>query len=174
MKRTLLGGLAALVLASLAGANPALAGHWRMDPAQSAPLDGWHKMDLVIGLEGSQVAITHRMQWRSTKLEATNTFDTAQPVSLAHMFRVEQRHMAVYPARSGVTHATAAWLDGGRTLRIAAEMPVEVSQGDTVMRIYSEYRLGELGDTLTLIELHASRNAPLVYVFHRINAEEGK
>jgi hypothetical protein len=114
------------------------------------------------------------MQWRSTKLEATNTFDTAQPVSLAHMFRVEQRHMAVYPARSGVTHATAAWIDGGRTLRLEVETPVEVSQGNVTMRIYSEYRLGELGDTLTLIELHSSRERPLVYLFNKVTGGEKK
>jgi hypothetical protein len=174
MKRTLLGGLAALVLATLAGAKPALAGHWRMDPDLSTALDGWHKMDLVIGLEGSQVAITHRMQWRSTKLEATNTFDTAQPVSLKDFFRVEARHMAIYPARDGVTHAKATWLDEGRTLRVEATTPIEVSQGKGSIRLYQEYRVDELGQTLTFIELRSSRDLPLIYVLHRVKEEATK
>lgn len=171
LRRILLGGLAALCLAAVAVANPTLAGHWRLDVARSSALDGWHAMDLVIALDGSHVAITHRMRWGATKFDATNDYDTAKAVELEHFFRVEQRHMAVYPAKHGITHATAAWLDGGRTLRIEAVTPVEVSQGDVPMRIYSEYRVGELGNTLTLIELHSSRNRPLVYVFHKVTEE---
>jgi hypothetical protein len=92
-------------------------------------------------------------------------------VELKDFFRVEQRHMAVYPAKNGVTKASAAWIDGGRVLRTEAFTPVEVSQGDVFMRITSEYRVGETGDTLTLIELHSTRNRPLVYVFKKVPAE---
>jgi hypothetical protein len=169
--RTILGCLGALWLVAAASANPALAGRWRLDPTLSTALDGWNKMDLVVALDGTQVALTHDMQWRSTKLVATNTLDTAQAVELKDFFRVEQRHMAVYPAKQGVTRATAAWIDGGRTLRTEVFTPVEVSQGDVLMRITSEYRVSETGDTLTLIELHSSRNRPLVYVFKQVPAE---
>lgn len=174
MKRILLGGLAALTLASLAAANPAFAGRWRMDPDRSTALDGWHKMDLVFALDGSKVAITHHMQWRSTKQTATNVYDTAQPVALKDFFRVEARHLAIYPVRDGVTHATATWLDGGRTLRVEALTPIEVSQGQGSIRIYQEYRIDELGRTLTFIELRSSRDRPLVYVLHRVTEEETK
>jgi len=167
----LLGGLMALGLAAVAAANPALAGHWRMDPALSTALDGWNKMDLVVALDGTQVALTHDMLWRTSRVVETNTVDTAQPVELKKFFRIEQRHMAVYPAKGAVTKVTAAWIDGGRTLRTEALTPVEVSQGDVLMRITSEYRVSETGDTLTLIELHSSRNRPLVYVFKKVPAE---
>lgn len=172
LKRILLGGIAALCLAAVASANPAFAGRWRLDTAQSTALDGWSDMDLVIGLDGTKVSLEYDMQWRSTKFEATNTVDTSGPVDAKNWFRVEQRHMAIYPAKGGVTHATASWLDEGRTLRVRAETPVEVSQGDVTMRIYSEFRVSETGDTLTVIELHSSRNRPFVYVFHKVKEEQ--
>ena len=114
------------------------------------------------------------MLWRTSRVVATNKLDTAQPVELKDFFRVEQRHMAVYPAKGGVTTATAAWIDGGRVLRTEALTPVEVSQGNVSMRITSEYRVSETGDTLTLIELHSTRNRPLVYVFKKVPAEAAK
>ena len=89
-------------------------------------------------------------------------------------FRIEARHMAVYPAKGGITHATATWIDGGKTLRVEATTPVEVSQGIVPIRLYSEYRVSELGDTLTVIELRSSRNRPLVYVFKKVPAEAAK
>jgi hypothetical protein len=171
-KRLIAGGLLALALASAAmAANPALAGRWRFEPTLSTALDGWHKMDLVIALEGTQVAVTYDMLWIRSKVVATNAYDTARPVEAKGYFRVEQRHMAVYPAKGGVTTATAAWIDGDRVLRTEALSPVEVSQGNVAMRITSEYRVSETGDTLTVIELHSSRNRPLVYVFKKVPAE---
>ena len=163
--------MAALGLVVLATANPALEGRWRLDPAASTALDGWHKMDLAVALDGTKVAIAHTMQWRTTIHEAVNVFDTSAPVELKDFFRVEQRHMAVYPAKHGVTKATAGWIDAGRTLRTEALTPVEVSQGDVLMRITTEYRVSETGDRLTVIELHSSRNRPLVYVFNKVTEE---
>lgn len=172
--RILACGLAALGLAFAASANPAIAGRWRLDPALSTALDGWNKLDLVIALDGTKVALTHDILWRTSNVVATNTVDTAQPVELKDFFRVEQRHMAVYPAKNAVTKASATWIDGGRTLRTEALTPVEVSQGDVIMRITSEYRVSETGNTLTLIELHSTRNRPLVYVFNRVTGEAAK
>ncbi|MCF3650893.1 hypothetical protein [Synoicihabitans lomoniglobus] len=170
--RIVLGIGLALLSANLLTANPNFNGRWRMDPAQSTALDGWQKMDLVIAVDGSQVDVTHAMQWRSTKHEATNHLDTAKTVTLDDYFRVEQRHMAVYPAKHGVTQATTSWIDNGRTLRIEANTLVEVSQGNVPMRIYRELRVSEMGDKLTLIELHSTRNRPLVYVFDKVTSEE--
>ena len=170
-KRTIIGALLVLGLAASAAANPALAGRWRFEPTLSTALDGWHKIDLVVTLEGTKVSLTHDMLWIRSKVVATNTFDTAQPVELKDFFRIEQRHMAVYPAKHGVTKATASWIDGGRVLRTEALTPVEVSQGNVLMRITTEYRVSETGDTLTLLELHSTRNRPLVYVFKKVPAE---
>ena len=153
-------------------ANPALAGRWRLDPKRSTALDGWTTWDLVVALDGSQVSLRHDMQWRATKLSATNTVDTARPTEVKDFFRVEQRHMAIYGIRGATTPVRAEWIDGGRTLRVEAAMPVEVSQGNTTMRISQELRLVEGDGELQLIELHSTRAKPLVYRFTKI--QEGK
>lgn len=155
-------------LAAAAHANPAFNGRWRLDPAASSALDGWTRADLVIAVDGPRTAIQYDMTWRTTRVQATNTFDTGAPAGLKDFFRIEARHMAVYPAKDAVTRARAEWIDGDRTLRTEALTPVEVSQGDAILRITTEYRLGELGDTLTVIELRSARNRPLVYVFKKV------
>lgn len=170
-KKILLGLVLAFAGVAAVSANPALAGRWRLDTTQSTALDGWSTLDLVITLDGSKVTLQHELTWGATKAVETNTLDTAAPVDAAKYFRIEARHMAVYPAKGGVTHATATWIDGGKTLRVEADTQVEVSQGNVPMRLYSEYRVGELGDTLTVIELRSSRNRPLVYVFKKVPAE---
>ena len=153
-------------------ANPAsFEGRWRLDPARSSALDGWTAWDLVISTNGSQVSLQHDMQWRSTKRTETNTVDTLRPVSLKNFFRVEQRHMAVYPETNSETPVTARWLDEGRTLRIEAETPLEISQGRATLRIYGEYRLLEASTALLLIELHSTRPRPLVYYFTKVIPE---
>jgi len=167
----LLGLLLALPLVASA-ANPAFAGRWRLDPARSSALDGWNTWDLVIGLDGSRVSLLHEMQWRTSKVSAANVVDTAQPTSVKEFFRVEQRHMAVYPERGALTPVQAGWLDQERTLRVEATVPVEISQGPAKMRIYQEWRIGEGDRQLVLIELHHTRSRPLVYVFNKVT--EGK
>jgi hypothetical protein len=143
-------------------------GRWRLDPARSSALDGWNAWDLVVSITGDRVSLQHDMQWRSTKLTATNVVDTMQPAVLENFFRVEQRHMALYPEKGAETPVRAAWLDNGRTLRVEADTPIEISQGRVTMRIYGEYRLLEGDNVLLLIELHSSRPAPLVYRFNRV------
>lgn len=170
-KRMIAGVLLALGLAASVAANPDLAGRWRMDPALSSALDGWHKMDLVIALDGTKVAVTHDMLWRTSRVVATNPLDTAQPVELKDFFRIEQRHMAVYPRPGESAQVTAAWLDAGQTLRTEATVPVGISQGEGTMRLYNEFRLLEGGTTLLLIELHSTRHRPLVYHFTKVPSE---
>ena len=145
-------GLAVLAFGATASANPEIVGKWQLDVARSSALDGWQDMRLVISSQDTQVDIRHEMRWRSTNYRATNTVDTTKPVASDSFFRVEQRHMAVYPAKGGVTHTTAEWIDNNRTLRTETHTPVEVSQGNVMMRITSEYRIGEGGKTLTVIE----------------------
>lgn len=157
-----------LAAAVSVAANPAMAGRWRLDPAQSTALDGWTTMDLVMQIRGTQVELRHDMTWRSTKVTGTNTVDTAAPVEIPGFFRIDQRHMAVYAQPKKTTRTVAAWIDDGRTLRVEAHVPLEISQGEAVMRIYSEYRLLEGDAALQLIELHSTRSRPLVYRFTRV------
>jgi hypothetical protein len=159
-----------LPLAALA-ASP-FAGRWRLDPAHSSALDGWSACDLVISLDGSRIALRHDLRLRDTKVTATNVVDTAHPTAAWDFFRIGQRHVAAYPAQAAKTRLHAAWLDAGRTLRVEAETPLEVSQGRAIMRIYSEYRLLEGDGVLELIELHSSRPRPLVYRFTKIAEEK--
>lgn len=163
-------GLLVVPLAA-AAANPALAGRWRLDPKRSTALDGWTTWDLVVSLEGPRVRLLHDMTWRSTKFAATNVVDTAHPTEVKDFFRVEQRHMAVHPIRGSLTPVRAEWLDGDRTLRIEAVVPVEVSQGNTTLRTYQELRLLEGGRELLLIELHGTRDQPYIYRFTKITGE---
>lgn len=159
--------LALPLVAAVASPSP-FDGRWRLDREHSSALDGWSAWDLVIAVDGTHVTLRHDMQWGAKHASATNVVDTAQPVELPRFFRVEQRHMAVYPARDAMTAVRAGWLDDGRTLRLEAETPVETSQGNTTLRIYSEYRLLEGGHDLVLIELHSSRPHPLIYHFSKI------
>ena len=163
-----------LLPAAALAANPALAGRWRLDPVQSTALDGWTAADLVVAVRGTKVDLRHDMAWRATRVTGTNTVDTAGPVEISNYFRIDQRHMAVYAQPRKSARAVASWIDGERTLRVEAQVPLEVSQGDAVMRIYSEYRLLEGGEALLLIELHSSRNRPLVYRFTKVPEEAAK
>ena len=156
----------------LAQAASPFEGRWQLDKARSTALDGWHEWELVLSISGTQVNLQHNMKWGRTEFSATNTVDTAQAVTLPNFFRVEQRHMALYPAKGQPTPVRASWLDGNRTLRVEADAPIEISQGQTVMRIYSEYRLVEGDRELVLIELHSSRPRPLVYRFVKISTEK--
>jgi hypothetical protein len=173
MKRILLLCLA-LLPGAMALANPAFVGRWRLDPAQSTALDGWTAMDLVVQVQGNQVELRHDMTWRATKVTGTNTVDTTKPAEIPNFFRIDQRHMAVYAQPRKSARTVASWLDDGRTLRVEAQVPLETSQRETTMRIYSEYRLLEGNETLLLIELHASRSRPLVYRFVKVPAEAAK
>ena len=173
MKRILFCWFGLLSAVALA-ANPALAGRWRLDPAQSTALDGWTAMDLVVQVHGTKVDLRHDMSWRATKVSGANTVDTAQPVGITNFFRIDQRHMAVYAQPKRAARTVASWIDGGRTLRVEALVSLEVSQGEAIMRITSEYRLLEGDETLLLIELHSTRNRPLVYRFTKVLEAAGK
>jgi hypothetical protein len=164
--------LLGLLLPLASFATSPMDGRWRLDITRSSALDGWTQWDLVITTKGTKVSLQHDMQWRSTRRAATNTVDTSSVTRIADFFRVEQRHMALYPAKGGVTTVRASWIDDGRTLRLEADTPIEISQGQAAMRIYSEYRLIEGNRSLVLIELHSSRPQPLVYRFNKVTQEK--
>lgn len=163
-----------LPLAAMAGDPAAFNGRWRMDTVRSTALDGWSTADLVISTEGTQVNFRYDMTWHATKFSAANAIDTAQPAAVTNFFRIDQRHMAVYARPGEAAHVTATWIDDGRTLRVEAQVPIEISQGNTTMRLYQEYRLLEGGTELVLIELHNTRSRPLVYHFAKVPAEAAK
>jgi hypothetical protein len=171
MKRLLCCLLFSALLAAAPAASP-LEGRWRLDKARSTALDGWHEWDLVIRLAGTQVSLEHDMKWGRTEFSATNVLDLAAPSSVPNFFRVEQRHMALYPAKDAPAAVKTSWLDGQRTLRIEADVPIEISQGQATMRIYSEYRLLEGDRELLLVELHSTRPRPLVYRFTKVTSEK--
>jgi len=171
MKRLLFFFLFSVLLASATAASP-LEGRWRLDKTRSTALDGWHEWDLVIGIAGPQVSLQHDMKWGKTAFSATNVLDLAGPATVPNFFRVEQRHMALYAAKDAPATVRASWLDGQRTLRVEADLPIEISQGQAAMRVYSEYRLLEGDSELLLIELHSSRPRPLVYHFTKVTPEK--
>jgi len=153
-------------------APAAIEGRWRLDKTRSTALDGWHEWDLVIGIDGTHVSLQHDMKWGRTAFSATNVLDLAAPASIPNFFRVEQRHMALYPAKGQAATVRASWLDAQRTLRVEGDLPIEISQGQATMRLYSEYRLLEGDRELLLIELHSSRPRPLVYRFTKVSSEK--
>jgi hypothetical protein len=169
----LLLSLCLLPLVARAG-DSSLAGRWRLDTTRSTALDGWSTADIVITTDGSKVSLRYDMTWHATQVTAANTVDTAAAAEITNFFRIDQRHMAVYARPKETAHVTAGWLDGGRTLRIEALVPLETSQGNTTMRLYDEYRLLEGGQQLLLIELHSTRERPLVYHFTKVPAEAAK
>jgi hypothetical protein len=164
--------LAVLLPVLTFAASSPFEGRWRLDKTRSTALDGWSEWDLVIHLDGTHVTLGYDMQWHSTQFSTANLLDTSQEISLPNFFRVEQRHMALYPAKGQSTPVRASWLDDKRTLRVEADAPIEISQGQALLRIYSEYRLVEGDRELILIELHSSRPCPLVYRFTKVSTEK--
>jgi hypothetical protein len=164
--------IALLCVGGSAFAASPLEGRWRYDKTRSTALDGWHEWDLVIGITGNQVSLQHDMKWGKTTLSATNVLALGQPAPVPNFFRVEQRHMALYPAKGAAATVGASWLDAQRTLRVEGDLPIEISQGRATMRLYSEYRLLEGDNELLLIELHSSRPRPLVYRFTKVKPEK--
>jgi len=173
-RKIALGVLVTLWCTVSASANPEIAGKWQLDIPRSSPLSGWQDMALVIAVDGTEVEFTHQMRWRRTNYRATNVVDTSKTVTSDAFFRVEQRHMAVYPTKGGLSHTTAEWIDADRTLRTETQTMVEISQGDVPMRITSEYRIGEGAETLTWIALRSSRDRPLVYVFRKVKEKDSE
>ena len=147
-------------------------GRWELVPERSSSLDGWTSMNFILEVKGDQIDITYDMHWRSTHVVATNSVNTMKTVKVPNFFRVEQRHMAVYPKKDSISPVSAEWLDNGRTIKVIAMVPVEVSQGESTIRIDSEFRLGAGDDRLTVIELHSTRNNPLVYRFKKLPSGE--
>lgn len=173
LRKSLLVAAFAVVLPVLmSAANSPFEGRWRLDKTRSTALDGWSEWDLVIRLDEDHVTLGYDMQWHSTQFSTSNVIDTKQAVTLPNFFRVEQRHMALYPAKGQATSVRASWLDHQRTLRVEADAPIEISQGQAFMRIYSEYRLVEGDRELQLIELHSTRPRPLVYRFTKVITEK--
>lgn len=153
-------------------ASSAFDGRWRLDKERSSALDGWSDWDLVIKVTGDNVSLGYDMQWRTTKVSGANVLSLSKPTTVPNFFRVDRRHQALDPLKGKSSSARASWLDQQRTLRVEADVPIEVSQGPATVRLYSEFRLLEGDNALLLIELNSARPRPLVYRFTKVTTEK--
>lgn len=168
-------GVAALLsLAAAAAETPRLAGHWTIDLAQSTAIKPWERAELTIAVAGNAVEIVRRLQWGpdrkvadTTRAVADGRTVTANPVK--HW--LDTWYTNVYIGGDRQKQVTAAWLDGGRVLKLESNLTLEAQQGDYPVHVYTEYRLSPDGNTLTQFELRSTRDQALVYVWRRQIAE---
>lgn len=172
----LFAGLAAVTLATATtaqAAEPSLAGHWVLDVAQSTPIRPWDQEALDISVTGDQVQINRHLQWGKdrkvtdvTKAVTDGHTVTANPVQ----YWLDTWYTNVYIGGDHQKHVTAEWLDKGRILKLETKLTLFAQQGDHPEHLYDEYRLAPDGQSLTLFELRATRDQPLVYRFNRAEA----
>jgi len=168
-------GVAALLtLAAGAAETSRLAGQWRIDLARSTSIKPWERAELTITVAGDAVEIVRRLQWGPDR----KVTDTTRAVADGHTVvanKVEHWldtwYTNVYIGGDRQKQVTAAWLDGGRVLKVEARLALEAQQGDYPVHVYTEYRLSPEGDTLTQFELRSTRDQALVYVWRREVAE---
>ncbi len=167
MKHLLLVSLLCVLWGSGDGAR--FDGTWTLDTTRSTAIDPWR--GLTLDLRITDDAVTVQRTWSGTRgargLDSmrVRTDGTVNPVPI-HRW-VDNRHLGVRIAPNTRRAVVAQWKDEGRTLSIEQKMSVITSQGETPLRIYSEYRLAPDGHTLYLMELRSTRPRPLHYVFTR-------
>ncbi len=175
IRRTLLAaGVAALLTVALGAAETSrLAGQWQIDLAQSTSIKPWERAELTIAVAGDAVEIVRRLQWGpdrkvadTTRAVADGRTVTANPVE--HW--LDTWYTNVYIGGNKQKQVTAAWLDGGRVLKLESTLALEAQQGDYPVHVYTEYRLSPDGETLTQFELRSTRDQALVYVWRRVVA----
>ncbi len=168
-------GVAALLtLAAGAAETSRLAGLWTIDRARSTAIKPWERAELTIAVAGDAVEIVRRLQWGpdrkvadTTRAVADGRTVTANPVE--HW--LDTWYTNVYIGGDKQKQVTAAWLDGGRVLKLESSLTLEAQQGDYPVHVYTEYRLSPDGSTLTQFELRSTRDQALVYVWRRQIAE---
>lgn len=173
LRRSLLAaGFLVLLPLALSGGEPSRhAGRWRLDPARSSSIKPWEKADLEFTVAGDAVTIVRRLQWGpdrkvadTTRAVADGSTVTANPVP----YWLDTWYNNVYIGGDKQKRVTAAWLDGGRGLKVESNLTLEAQQGDYPVHVYDEYRLSPDGRTLTQFELRSTRDQALVYVYHRV------
>lgn len=167
MKHLLLFLLLGLVLGN--GDRSRFDGMWTLDTARSSAVDPWRA--LTLDLHVADDAVTIQRIWSGTR--GARGIDSMHVTTDGNVNRVpvlrwvDNRHLGVRIAPNALREVVAQWKDEGGTLGIEQWMTVITSQGETPLRIYSEYRLAPDGTTLHVMELRSTRPRPLHYVFTR-------
>lgn len=146
-------------------------GEWELEPERSSPIDPWRYLRLEI--DQTSDAVTVRRAWSYNPRRAHTDSVTvpldgkARDVWFPHY--ADSRHLGAYVPRDS-TRSVRAWMeDEGETLIVESRQVLRVSQGESPVRIYSEYRLARDGETLHLLELRSTRPVPIHYRFHRVS-----
>lgn len=155
-----------------AAANP-LAGSWRIDLARSTELSPWGAYDLVITGEGDQLTITRKFAAGRRTYEDVTPLDLTKAANIVPVtWWADNRHLGAYIGGDHTKKVRGEWLDDGRVLRLNTDLVLDTQQGPRAVNILSNYKVSANGAQLTLTELRSTRNRPVVYVFHRMNAAE--
>jgi len=167
------GFLILLPLVLAADESPRLAGQWRIDPSRSSSIKPWEKCELEFTVAGDAVTIVRRLQWGpdrkvadTTRAIADGRTVTANPVQ----YWLDTWYNNVYIGGDRQKQVTAAWLDGGRVLKLESRLILEAQQGDYPVQVHDEYRLSPDGRTLTQFVLRSTRDQALTYVYQRVFA----
>jgi len=172
MKKLLFIILLCAAASSACAAVPSLAGKWKLDPARSSPLSYWQTIRLDFSIDGDKVRLVRTLGTGDDSSKETYDLDMTKADNVCPLsWYAENRYMGVYIGGDKAMHIRPSWLDEGRTLRLDANMTVDVQQGSKTMNILSDYKLSANGAELTVIEIRGARTRPLVYVFTRDSAD---
>jgi hypothetical protein len=142
-------------------------GEWTLLTSESSAIDPWRR--LRVSLDADRSTLTLVRTW--TGAYGITSVDSVRiPIDgERHEISIPQwpdnRHIAVRPTADSVKYVSARWLDRGRTLQTSTRIPVLSSQGETDIRIHSEYRIAPDGERLVVLELRSTRPRPIHYVF---------
>ena len=160
---------------SIPGIQTQFSGTWLLDPSRSTAIDPWRNLSLEIDVNERLVTLQRR--WRgSSEGGAFNDSLTVELGGEETHVSLEQwpdnRHLGAYIGGDGTKTLKAMSEDDGATLVTKAHLVASVQQGETFIRIYSEYRLAPDGNRIDLIELRSTRPTPVHYVFRRDEASQ--
>jgi hypothetical protein len=146
-----------------------LAGTWRYDAKRSTELSSWDALQLIIKVDGPHVTLTRKFEAGRRNFDEITPLDLTQKVNLVPIeWWPDNRHLGAYIGGDKAKKIHAELLDGGRMLRVNADLMLSTQQGDRAVNILSDYKVSANGAQLTLIELRSTRNEPIVYVFQRV------
>ncbi len=150
-------------------------GTWVLQAARSTAIDPWRNLSLEIDVEGDNVSL--RRHWRGSR-EGGAYIDSVRIEVGGDAVKVEMeqwadnRHLGAYIGGDRTKTVTARWADGGETLITESAVTLSVQQGETPVRIYTEYRLSSGGDRLDVLELRSTRSLPIHYLFNRAETDQ--
>jgi len=148
-------------------------GTWTLVKSQSSAIDPWRRLRVSIDADRSDLTVvrTWTGAYRVTSVDSVRIpIDGARhevPIPQWH----DNRHIAVRPTVDSIKYVSAQWIDRGRTLAVETHMPVLTSQGETKIRMHSEYRIAPDGQRLDVLELRSSHPRPIHYVLEPADPE---